>query len=175
MNRVAMRYGEALFSLSLERGTILLWQKELKEFIHVIKENEEIINILSSGFYDTKKRIKIAREIFQFNDTTLDDFLSVIIQNNRFSFIEDIINSFNSLCNNHQGISEGIVYSVYPLSRQEIELIEQKVSKLENIKVELFNRIDKNLIGGLKIVINNKVYDDSIARHIESMKTSLLK
>lgn len=175
MNKVAMRYGEALFSLAKESEMVLPWQKEMKEFIKLVKENEEIITILSSGFYDVEKRVSIAKEIFKFDDEMLNNFIAIIVERNRFPLIEDIYTSFNTLCNQEQGITEGIVYSTYLLSNQEKELIEKKISKIENTKIELFNRIDKNLIGGLKIVINNHVYDDSIAHHIESMKASLLK
>ena len=40
---------------------------------------------------------------------------------------------------------------------------------------ELINIIDPSLIGGVKVVINDHIYDGSIKHHIDNMKLSLLK
>ena len=42
-------------------------------------------------------------------------------------------------------------------------------------KVELKNQIDESLIGGVKIVIKDRVYDSSIKYKLEQLKSSLIK
>ena len=41
--------------------------------------------------------------------------------------------------------------------------------------MELINKIDHNLIGGIKVVINGRIYDGSIKNKLENMKIDLLK
>ena len=53
--------------------------------------------------------------------------------------------------------------------------IEKKISALEENKVELRNQIDKSLIGGVKVVIGDHIYDDSIKHHLDELKTNLTK
>jgi F-type H+-transporting ATPase subunit delta len=91
------------------------------------------------------------------------------------NYILDILSSFNSLCNEHFGVLEGIIYSVEPLDKKYIQQIQDILSKKENVKCELKNIIDKSLIGGLKVMINDHIYDDSIKFHLEKMKSTLLK
>ena len=43
------------------------------------------------------------------------------------------------------------------------------------ISVELKNIIDPSLIGGVKVVIKDRIYDGSIKHHIDMMKQDLLK
>ena len=87
----------------------------------------------------------------------------------------DVFDAFNSICYHARGVSEGLVYSVIPLDEQTLKKLEQKISKLEGVEVELTNKIDHNLIGGIKVVIHGKIYDGSIKNKLENMRTDLLK
>ncbi|MFA6852321.1 MAG: F0F1 ATP synthase subunit delta, partial [Bacilli bacterium] len=42
-------------------------------------------------------------------------------------------------------------------------------------KVELVNKIDKSIIGGIKVVIHDRVYDDSLKNKLDSLKSGLLQ
>ena len=97
------------------------------------------------------------------------------MENNRINLILEIFESFNSYCNQYRGVSEGLIYSTVKLEEKVISQIEEKVSKMENSKVELKNIIDPSLIGGVKIVIKDHIYDGSIKHNINMMKQDLLK
>ena len=43
-----------------------------------------------------------------------------------------------------------------------------------NKKVELSNVIDTSLMGGIKVVVNDTVFDNSIANKVQSLKQELL-
>lgn len=175
MLEVSLRYGSALFSLAIDLNKVKEWQKEIKELINLLEDNEEFVMVLSSKFLSLDKRKQIVDETIKFDDEELNSFIKVIIDNGRSEYLKDILYAFNTLCNEHQGIIEGLLYSVTPIDKKQIELIENSLSKKEKKKVELRNLIDKSLIGGLKVVIEDRVYDDSIKYHLEKMKTTLMK
>ena len=50
MNEVASRYGQALYSLALDKGQILKWQEEVKEIMRAFNENADFIMVLGSEF-----------------------------------------------------------------------------------------------------------------------------
>ena len=87
----------------------------------------------------------------------------------------EILNDFNTKCNDKQNILEGTIYSVIELNEDQISRIEQVISKKLDKKVELKNEINSSLIGGVKVVINDMVFDGSITNRIESLKNSLTK
>ena len=87
----------------------------------------------------------------------------------------DIFDGFNSLVNEYRGVKEGLVYSAMPLSEKEIDHISKSISEVEKMPIELKNKVDPTLIGGIKVVINDHVYDGSIKHQIEDMRLSLLK
>ena len=102
-------------------------------------------------------------------------FIKVIIDNHRVNEIQTIFKEFHTMCNEHLGIEEGIVYSVIELSDEQIKEIEEAISKRKKVKVELQNIIDERLIGGIKVVVHDHVYDSSLLYKINSLKKGIRK
>ena len=107
-------------------------------------------------------------------DEDIVNLLKVIIDNNRTYMIKDILMAFNSLCNEYKGVKEGLIYSAFALDKVTVNKIKDKISKLEQMDVELIPHIDPTLIGGVKVVINSHVYDGSIKNQLEKMQIDLL-
>ena len=42
------------------------------------------------------------------------------------------------------------------------------------MKVELVNRINPSLLGGIKVIVHDRIYDGSILSRINSLKKNLL-
>ena len=175
MESVASRYGLALYSLALEENKIDSWQKDVKTLKSIFEENTDFIMILGSSFISLEERLEIVEKTLVGVDKNIIGLIDVIMENNRTDLILDIFESFNSYCNQYRGVSEGLIYSTLKLDQTVIDQIEKKISKIENNKVELKNVIDPSLIGGVKIVIKDHIYDGSIKHNIEMMKKDLLK
>ena len=175
METVASRYGLALYSLAVDEKKVLPWQEEVKELSRIFKENTDFIMILGSSFMSLEERQEILKKTLKGVDENIVALILVVMENNRTNDLLDIFESFNSYCNEYRGVSEGLIYSTLKLDQKVINQIEQKISKIEQSQVELKNVIDPSLIGGVKIVIHDRIYDGSIKHHIEVMKTDLLK
>lgn len=175
MESVASRYGLALYSLAMDKNRILDWQKEVKELTSVLKENTDFIMVLGSSFISLKERLEMVDKSFVGVDEEIIALIKVVMENNRMHMILDIFESFNSYCNEYRGVCEGLVYSTLKLDQKVISQIEEKISKIEHHKVELKNVIDPTLIGGVRVVIHDRIYDGSIKHHLEMMKKDLLK
>ena len=175
MNEIASRYGLALYSIAEERNEILSLQLEGKELKKVLIENPDFITLLSNSFFTHEERFEVVDKTLSAFDKDIVSFIKLIIQNNRVKYLIDALNAFNSLCNNARNVEEGLVYSVDPLDEQTKKQLEKKISKLENVEVELINKIDHTLIGGIKVVINGHIYDGSIKNKLEEMRIDLLK
>ena len=175
MNELSIRYGQALFSLASDKNQVLEYQEEMKAWEEIFKDNEEIYTILQSAFISQKERKEMLKNTLKGMNEDILHLLFVVIDNNRVDLIPDIFIAFNSLCNEMKGVKEGIIYSPFALKKEQISQIEKKISTLENNKVDLRNQIDKSLIGGVKVVIGDHIYDDSIKHHIDELKSNLTK
>lgn len=174
MNEVAQTYAEALFSLGLEENELDRLQEQVKELSSIIGDNQDFLMLLDSRFMGVNERKDIAYKVLKECDEDLINLIKVIIDHNRVYLIEDIFQAFNSLCNEHKGIKEGLLYSAYPLDKNTINKIKNKISQIEKMDVELISKIDPALIGGVKVVINSHVYDGSVKNQLEKMQVNLL-
>jgi len=175
MNEIASRYGSALFSLSLEKQKVSEYQEEVKALKRIFLENSDFVMVLGSSFETIEERISLVDKTLVGVNEDILSLIKILIENNRINYLLDVFTSFNSCCNEYRGVDEGLVYSTIPLDEQTINKIEEKISRIESRKVELINKIDPALIGGVKVVINGHIYDGSIKNKIEMMKIDLLK
>ena len=174
MNQIAQTYAEALFSLGLEEKKLNKLQEEEKTLLEIIESNDDFLLLLDSRFMSGNERKDIATKILKDFDEDIVNLIKVIIDNNRTFMIKDILMAFNSLCNEHKGVKQGLIYSAFALDKVTVNKIKDKISKLEQMDVELIPHIDPTLIGGVKVVINSHVYDGSIKNQLEKMQIDLL-
>lgn len=174
MNQIAQTYAEALFSLGLEEKKLTKLQDEGKALSEIIHDNEDFLLLIDSRFMSREERQDIASKILKDFDEDIVNFVKVLIANNRTNYIKDVLEAFNSLCNEYKGVKEGLIYSAFPLDKETINKIKNKISQIEGMDVELISRIDPSLIGGVKVVINSHVYDGSIKNQLEKMQIDLL-
>ena len=175
MENVSSRYALALYSLALDLNKVESCQQEVKELKSIFNENTDFVMILGSSFLSINERQEIMNKTLKGVDENIKALISVIMENNRTDLIIDVFDVFNTYCNEYRGIREGYIYSTLKLDEKVISEIEEKISKSENNKVELKNIIDPSLIGGVKIVVHDHIYDGSIKHHLEMMKKDLLK
>ena len=173
-NEVASRYGLALYSLALETNKVNQYQEEVKEIMRALKENADFIMVLSSSFLSTEERKEMVEKTLKGVSEPIVSWIEIIIDNHRANDLVNILESFNSYCNNYRGVIEGYLYSSVRLDESTIHSIEEKISLKENNKVELKNVIDPTLIGGVKVVIHDHIYDGSVKHRLEMMKKDLL-
>lgn len=175
MNEIASRYGLALFALAEDSKNVESLQAEVKVIRKIFKENHDFIIVLNSHFLSVEERMDILDKTLKGVSADIISLLKIMVKNGRISYLDEVLQAFNSYCNAYRGVDEGLIYSTAPLDEKTLNRIEEKISKVEKSNIELINRIDPELIGGVKVVINDHIYDGSIKNQLEMMKKDLLK
>lgn len=175
MLEIAQNYASALLSLAIDDKKVIDYQKEVKELRKIIKDNPDLILLLDSHFLSMEERMHNVETLLKGFSPDIINFLKIIVKHNRVNYLNDILEAFNSLCNENQDIVEGLIYSAFPLGEATLQKIKKKISEIENHEVDLIPKIDPTLIGGVKVVINSHVYDGSVKNQLEQMQISLLR
>ena len=173
MLEIAQNYASALLSIAIDDNKVIDYQKEVKELGKIIHDNPDFLLLLDSRFLTIDERKEEVDKILINFSPDVVNFIKIIVSHNRVNYLEDILQAFNTLCNENQDIVEGLLYSAFPLDEKTLEKIKKKISQIENHEVDLITRIDPTLIGGVKVVINSHVYDGSIKNQIEKMQIDL--
>lgn len=173
MNEIASKYANALYELALENNSLDLYQEQTRFVLNSLQENEEFFDVLNSKFLSIKEIHEIIEKTFVGVEQDIISLLKIIVENHRVNLLSDVLMSFNSLCNSYKGITEGMLFSAFPLDKKTIADIEAAIGKKENRRISLIFKIDPSLIGGVKVVINNHIYDGSVKNKLAEMKQSL--
>ena len=173
MLEIAQNYASALLSIAYDENKVVEYQKEVKELMKIIKDNPDFIMLLDSRFLSVKEREEKVSEILIGFSLDIINFIKIIVNHNRISYLEDILLAFNTLCNESRDIVEGLIYTAFPLEDETLLKIKKKISQIENHDVDFIVKIDPSLIGGVKVVINSHVYDGSIKNKLEQMQVDL--
>ena len=174
MDSLYVRYSNALLSLAKDEGKVKEYKEAIKSLLAFFESDLEANTYLKSYFVsDEEKFILIDKITKDFKLNSLSPFLKLLVKKHRFNSFKYIANEFISSCNENIGISEGYIYSTTPLTEKQISDVEKAISKKLNQSVELSNRIDERLIGGIKVVVHDHVFDGSIKYKLETMKTKL--
>lgn len=174
---VAKTYGDALFSIGVEKNILDKLFEEATVLKKVINENSKFQTVLNHPKVAKSEKNKIIEEIFseQFSKEMVG-FLLICIRKNRFSDIKEILEYFISTIKEEKKI--GVVYITLA---QEItdsykEKIENKIiSTTKYESLECHYEIDKSLIAGVKIRIGDRIVDSTIKNKLESMTKDLHK
>ena len=173
MKEIAQNYASALLSIAIDENKVSDYQKEVKELMKIIKDNPDFLLLLDSRFLTIDERKEKVSEILVNFSEDIVNFIKIIVGHNRVNELEDILQAFNTLCNENRDIVEGLLYTAFPLEEKTLQKIKQKISEIEHHDVDLIVKIDPSLIGGVKVVINSHVYDGSIKNKLEKMQVDL--
>jgi len=174
INVVASRYAEALFQIGEEENLVDLIYSELKAVVDIFDENQEFFNIIKSPVISKKEKIELIDNVFSkgLNSNSIN-FLKLLIEKNRISFIADIAMSYKERLNEKNNVIEGTVITAIPMNQDEIQELAKELSKKYNKNVTLENIVDKSILGGVLVRLGNEEIDGTVKTRLSKVKEQL--
>lgn len=104
------------------------------------------------------------------------DFVKILIEDGNVSKFEKIMAEFNAIWNREQGIVEAEIISANELDKETRELLEEYIGKLSGAKkVEIKEKQDKGLLGGVVLKYGDKIFDGSLKAKLNLLKNDMRK
>lgn len=109
-------------------------------------------------------------------DAVVLDFAQELRRNRSLKMMDGIIEKFEEIYNQENGIVVVEVVSASELSEDQCQNISEFVKEKYGAKeVVLEKRIDEDVVGGLIVKVGDEVIDGSVSGKIMQLKKSLLK
>jgi F-type H+-transporting ATPase subunit delta len=102
-----------------------------------------------------------------------ENFVRVLAENARLALLPEIRAQFEALKNEREGVVEVEVHSAFELTEAQVVDLVQRLEKKTGRKVRAQVRIDKDLIGGVKVVLGDKVIDGSARAQLGALQAAL--
>ena len=108
-------------------------------------------------------------------DVVIKNFVKVLVARNQLGKAEKIIQEFIKIWNKEQGIVEGDLVSVRELDKDMIDKLNNSVAEVLGAKkVNLKNKVDKNILGGFVAQLGDIVIDGSVKNQLNNLKNKLV-
>ncbi|MHB1646778.1 MAG: ATP synthase F1 subunit delta [bacterium] len=176
-NIVSKRYANALIDISFEEKKIEDIYSQFKKFIDYYNDNGNLDfkEYIGLPFIDKKERIDtiniLSKDLSL--DEILNNFLSLLVENERINILNNIFKEFIKIKNEKDGIVKMTIISSQKLKDDELTVLKEKIEKILNKKIILEENISANTIGGFLININGKIFDGSLMTQIKNISAFL--
>ena len=175
-SKINVRYAKAFFSLAIEKGLTEELQKDSLLISSVCKSISDFNVLLESPVISTSGKVKAIKSIFEGKVNTYSlNFLVLITENRREKFIPGIFRDLEELYRKSQGIKAAVLTTAKPMEEALVEEIRETLEHDLGGKVELTQMIDKDLIGGFVLRVDDTQYDASISSQLKKIKEKLLQ
>ena len=171
------RYSRALFEVAKEAGDLEKVETDIKGFQSLLEDSPEIKNFFSNPTQSINNQNNVndllsKRLSFSKN---LKNFFSLLIEKRRIFFVSKIINSFLRLCSRKRGEVKASLISSKELSESELENISNDLSSSMGATRKFDDKIDKELIGGLKLQLGSFMIDTSIKNKLKKFEQQMIE
>lgn len=172
---LASNYAQALYDIADENDLQELFLSHLKDTQQIFKDVPKFYKFLCSTSIKSDEKINLINETFKDFNQLYVNFLSVLVKNKRFKIFFDIKTEYRKIFNEHYNILHIDVYSASLLTCEQLENLKKSllIGKFKGKNLILHNHVDKELIGGVRILCNGESIDLSIQNSLKKLKDSL--
>jgi F-type H+-transporting ATPase subunit delta len=170
---IARPYAEAVFKLADEGGTLADWSAALAMLAQVA-ENDRI----QAAIDDPNQSVAQAAGLFVSIlagklSGDVENFVRVMAENRRLGLLGEVRTQFEAMKNEREGVVEADLQSAFELSEAQLSNLVTALEKRTGRKVRAQLHIDKTLIGGVRVVIGDKVIDGSVRAQLGALESAL--
>jgi len=170
---LARPYAAAAFKRAKETGTTGKWSKNLA-FLSAVLSEKDIVAIVDNPKVGSTRLSALMLDICKEQvDTEAENFLKLLVQNNRLKLLPAIAEIFESFKAEDEGYVEVEVLTAYAFSKEAKQDFASKLEKTLNKKVHMNVSVDKSLIGGVLVRAGDRVIDGSIRGQLQQMQKAL--
>ncbi|WMM24239.1 F0F1 ATP synthase subunit delta [Tissierella sp. MB52-C2] len=167
---VSSRYALALFEAGLDIGKIDEFNKEL-DFLKAVFEKEvKLLQILNHPRISKNEKKQLIDKIFKEKlSQEMINFLYILVDKRREGFILDIVEEYKERFNEHENILNVVAITAIPMEKQSKDKLQVVLSNKLNKKIQLSNKVDKTIIGGVLLKVESKIIDGTVKGQLESI------
>lgn len=170
---IARPYAEAAFRLADAQGKLAEWSAALANLAGVAADARVRAAVGDPNFPAAKVAGLFIGVLSGKLTGEGENFVRVLAENGRLDVLAEIRAQFEVLKNEREGTVEAEVFTAFELDPGQVADLVARLEKRTGRKVKARVSVDRSLIGGVKIVIGDKVIDGSARAQLAALETAL--
>lgn len=171
--KISVRYAQALFETALERKLLDKVYQDMI-FISEICRIPEMKELLESPIIPPAKKNDILQKVLgKFIEKITFSLIEMTVKNGRENFIPAIARVFIHVTKEHMGITESVLTTAIKIDPEIKQKITDLISGIFKTKVELREVVDRDIVGGFILRIEDHYIDASVRNKLRKIEKEL--
>lgn len=170
---IARPYAEAVFQLAREKSNLAGWSDMLALLAAVVRD-PQVQACISNPNVSTQQ---IEALVLGIAGAKLDgmgrNFAQVLAQNKRLELLPQIQALYEVLRHENEGVLEARIVSALPINDEQTKQLVSRLETKYQRKISAQVEVDPQLIGGVKIMVGDKVIDATVRGKLDAMAAAL--
>lgn len=171
---VGNRYAVSLFQAGIELEKIEEFHKELNFMGDILNKESKLFQILKHPRINKVEKKEIIDKVFRKDiSQEIKNFFYIIIDKRRENSILEIVDEFNIQYNEYKNIVNVEAITAVEMDDRAKENLIKNLQKKMNKTIILTNKVDKSIIGGVILKLNNQFMDNTLKTQLETMNAHI--
>ena len=170
---IARPYAEAVFKLADGQGKLADWSENLANLAQVATD-ERMLRVIGDPKLSAAKVAGTLIAVLAGKlSADAENFVRVLAENRRLTVLGEIRSQFEALKHAREGVVEARIESAFALDDAQLSELLASIEKHTGRKVKASVSVDKELIGGVRVTIGDKVIDASARAQLAALESAL--
>jgi F-type H+-transporting ATPase subunit delta len=170
MEEIASIYARSLFEVAQEQGKLDDVRDQLGEFADALDSNQEMQVFFFSPYFSTPEKEEGLDKVVTGAEPILKNFIKLLIEKHRMPAVFRVRRTFDELWQRENKLLPVEVTSAIELDKKTVKQIGDRIGEETGQKIELSERVDPDILGGLVIRVGNSIIDASIRARLDSLR-----
>jgi F-type H+-transporting ATPase subunit delta len=175
MEEIAEVYSRALFDVAMEKDSLDDIHDQLGQFAEELDQNRDLQVFFFSPYFSSQEKKDGIGKAISGADENFVRFLELLAERHRMPAIFRIRRDFDELYAEERKLLPVTITSAIELDKSLVTDIRKKIEEQTDRKVELTQKVDPDVLGGLVLRVGNLVMDGSIRARLERLRKQVAK
>jgi len=170
----ARRYARALLDLALAQARGEAVRKGLRDTVRLLAEQPDLRVVLLHPAIGVEKKRAVVEQVWKGEPELVRRLVLLLAQRERIDLLPDVERVYSHRWNAQRGVVEAQALSVQPLDDGQQRSLVDALRKLTGREVELTASVAPEILGGLVVRMDGKVYDGSVRGRLRALRQHLV-
>ena len=172
---LARPYAEAVFKLADESGKLGDWSGVLRTLAQVAA-NDDMQACFGNPQISAGQLYELVLAACKADlPPEAKNFVQLLVRNRRLELAPEIRDQFEALKLEREGVVDADIESAFPLDDAQLAALVADLERKFGRKVSPRVRVDKELLGGVRVTVGDEVIDGSVRSKLAAMATAIAK
>ena len=170
---VARPYAEAVFRLGRESSKLADWSGWLGR-LSLIANESAMQDCFGNPKLNSRQVTDLVVGVLGVEaPQALSRFIEVLAENGRLALLPEIQVLFEELKSDEEGVKEAHILSAFPMDDAQVGQVLPVLEQHFSSKLKPRVTVEPSLIGGIKVVVGDEVFDASVRGQLDAMAVAL--